>query len=384
MMAQSGFSADVVVVGGGIIGLSVAWSLRGQGASVLVLERGQVGGQATGAAAGMLAPLAEAKVAGPFVTLGLASLRRYPAFIEALREETSMDAELTGPGMLRTANGEAEAAALNREFVWQQALDLPMEWLSGAEVRKLEPSLTANIEAAILSPVEKHVEPSRLARALALANVRRGVRILEGTPVSGFAKTSKKVTGVHTPGGILSCGHVVIAGGAWTETIGSWLEVDLPIFPVRGQILALSCLPPPLRHTLYAHTGYLVPKADGRLVVGATEDRAGFDARPTAQGINSMLTFAVQQIPSLGEAPFESAWAGLRPASEDRLPILGPLPGWENAHVATGHYRNGILLAPITGEILAQELLHDSPHPLLSSFRADRFIPADTDREDPQ
>ena len=376
MASKGGLSADVVVVGGGVIGLSVAWHLRREGASVILLEGGQVGGQATGAAAGMLAPLAEAKEAGPFVTLGLASLRRYPEFVDALREETGMDAELTGPGMLRTATGEDELEALSREFAWQRALDLPIEWLSGAEVHMREPALSANIEAAVLSTFEKNVEPRRLARALALANVRRKVSILEGTPVFGFEKAGARVTGVHTPGGILSCGQVVIAGGAWTKTIGSWLEANLPIFPVRGQILALSCLPPPLKHTLYTRAGYLVPKADGRVVVGATEDSAGFDARPTAQGMARLLNFAVQQIPSLATAPFENAWAGLRPACVDELPILGPLPGWENAYVATGHFRNGILLAPITGEILAQSLLHDCPHPLLPTFRACRFSSA--------
>lgn len=373
MAEQSRLSADVVVVGGGIIGISVAWRLRGEGASVLLLERGQVGGQATGAAAGMLAPLAEAAEDGPFVALGLASLQRYPEFVETLRAETGLDAELIGPGTLRTAATEAEAEALRRDFTWQRALGLPIEWLTGAETRRLEPALAAHIEAGVLSTDEKHVEPRRLARALALANSRRGVRLLEGTPVSGFEQSGTRVTGVHTPEGLLSCGQVVIAGGAWTETIGSWLGICLPVFPVRGQILALSCMPPPMRHTLYTHSGYLVPKADGRVVVGATEDRAGFDARPTAQGMARLLTFATRQVPALAQAPFESAWAGLRPASKDGLPILGAAPGWDNAYVATGHYRNGILLAPITGEILAREMLHDCPHPLLSAFRADRF-----------
>jgi glycine oxidase len=361
MAAQETLSADVVVIGGGVIGLSVAWYLRHEGASVIVLERGQVGGQASGAAAGMLAPLAEAKSTGPFVELGLASLQLYPAFVEALRDETGLDPELVGPGMLRIALSETD-----------------VEWLTGPEAHTLEPALTDSVRSAILSSREQHVEPRRLVRALALANGRRGVRIIEGAPVTGFLTDNAHVMGVQTPDNCFSCGHVVVAGGAWTEAIGSWLHAALPVFPIRGQILALACLPPPMTHTLYTHEGYLVPKTDGRVVVGATEDRAGFDARPTVRGVAFLLDAAARLMPSLAQAAFDSAWAGLRPASADGLPILGPLPGWENVHVAAGHFRNGILLAPITGEIVAQSVLNRAPHPLLAPFHADRFAPEES------
>ena len=380
MTAQNRLSCDVVVIGGGVIGLSVAWRLQQTGASVTLLERGQVGGQATGAAAGMLAPLAEAKGAGPFVELGLSSLQRYPAFVDALREETGLDPELIGPGMLRVAHTLSEVESLSQEFAWQRTAGLPMEWLESAETRALEPALSPDILAAVLSVRERNVEPRRLVRALAQACGRRGVRIMENTSVLGFTTGETRVTKVRTQAECISCGSIVVAGGAWSESIAGWLRVRLPVFPVRGQILALSCLPPPMRHTLYTHAGYLVPKADGRVVVGATEDSAGFETRPTAQGLLRLLTFAVQLLPALANAPFESAWAGLRPASADGFPILGCLPGWENAHVAAGHFRNGILLAPITGEILAQEILGGAAFPLPAAFRADRFL-HDDDRE---
>ena len=380
MTVQTRRVSDVVVVGGGVIGLSVAWALTQQGASVVVIERGQVGGQATGAAAGMLAPLAEAKGAGPFVALGLASLQRYPAFVNALREETGLDPELIGPGMLRMAHSECEEAALAQEFAWQRTQGLPIEWLSGAEARKLEPALRPDVRAAALSVREQNVEPRRLVCALAQSCGRRGVRILENAAVIGFTTVGVCVTEVQTVSERLTCGAVVVAGGAWTETIAGWLRAALPISPVRGQILALACLPPPIRHTLYTHAGYLVPKADGRIVVGATEDRAGFETRPTAQGLLRLLTIATTLLPALENAPFESAWAGLRPASADGLPVLGRLSGWENAHVAAGHFRNGILLAPITGEIMAQDVLGGPSHSLLPAFLPDRFM-HNNDRE---
>jgi glycine oxidase len=387
--------ADVVVVGGGIIGLSLAWQLAREGVSVVVLERGQIGGQATGAAAGMLAPLAEAREPSPFVALALASLHLYPGIAAALHEAIGLDVELRGPGMLRVALTDGEAEALRQEWAWQREAGLRMEWLTGQEARRLEPALAPEVRAAIFSPEERHVEPRRLVRAWGLAAAARGVRVREGTAATGFetrrggadrsapGSAANRVTAVLTGETRTPCGALVVAGGAWSGEVAGCLGARLPVFPVRGQILALACLPPPVRHTIYTHTGYLVPKADGRIVVGATEDRAGFDARPTASGMGRLLTMAPALAPALAEAPFESAWAGLRPATADRLPLLGPLPGWENVVLATGHYRNGILLAPITAERLAEYIVNGCGSgralvdPLLQPFLPDRFS-ADT------
>lgn len=367
-------SADVVLVGGGVIGLSLARALAAGGASVTVLERGLVGAQASGAAAGMLAPLAEARGPGPFVALGLESLRRWPEFAACLRDETGLDPELRGPGMLRVAFDEAEAAALRRAFNWQSASGLLVEWLDGDAARRLEPSLSPSVVAAVRSPEERHVEPPRLVAALAQSCARRGVQIRQNETVTGFATAGNHITNVLTLTEAFSCGVVVVAGGAWTGGIGRALNVFLPISPVRGQIMALHGLPPPVCHTIYGTLGYAVPKADGRVVIGATEEAAGFDTRPTAGGLAHLLETAVRLIPALAAAPFERVWAGLRPASRDGLPILGPLPGWENAHVAAGHGRNGILLAPVTAEILAAQILGRAPHPLAAPFGAARFL----------
>jgi glycine oxidase len=364
---------DFVVVGGGIIGLSIAWSIVKEGVTVTVLESGQLGGQATGAAAGMLAPLAEAREPGPFVTLGVESLRRYPGFAAELHEETGIDPELIGPGMLRVAMNDEEAYQISQEADWQQSLGIQSDCLSTKEARLLEPALAAEVRLAIRSPEERNVEPKRLMRALALACARRGVRIVEGEPVIDFARQGATVTDVLGVANSYTCGGVIIAGGAWSGMLGRRLDVTLPIAPVRGQILSLACLPPPIRHTIYGASGYLVPKADGRVVVGATEDEAGFDARPNAAGVGYLLNMAAILAPALRTATFDTAWAGLRPASADGMPILGRLPGWQNAFTACGHYRNGILLTPITGEIIAHEVLEEQPHPLTAAFRPDRF-----------
>src|SRR5262249_39061471 len=150
----------------------------------------------------------------------------------------------------------------------------------------------------------------------------------------------------------IACEHLVVAGGAWSREIGKMLSADLPIRPVKGQIVSLRQMPPPIHHTIYSHHGYLVPRGDGRIIVGATAEEAGFDTRPTVGGIRTLCDSAVNLVPALENAPFDSVWAGLRPAAPDGLPVLGLLPGWTNVHAATGHFRNGILLAPITGEII--------------------------------
>ncbi|HLJ56496.1 MAG TPA: glycine oxidase ThiO [Chthonomonadaceae bacterium] len=365
--------SDVVVVGGGIIGLSVAWALAKEGATVTVLEAGQIGGQATGAAAGMLAPLAEAHEPGPFLSLALESLKMYTPFAAELHEESGVDPELIGPGLLRIAAADEDAYQLGQDWEWQQRLGLELDLLTAKEARLLEPALALDVRLAVRSPEERNVEPRRLVRALALACARRGVRIAEGEPVIDFEGEGARIVAALTPGGPVFGDGIVVAGGAWSDLLARRLEVKLPVTPVRGQILSLACLPPPIRHTVYGATGYLVPKSDGRVIVGATEDEAGFDARPTAGGIGRLLAIAPTIVPALEGAVFDSAWAGLRPATPDGLPILGRLGRWANVFAACGHFRNGILLTPITAEIVATEVLGSKPHPLSEAFRPDRF-----------
>jgi len=366
-------SSDIVVVGGGIIGISVAWHLAREGASVKVIERGLVGGGASGAAAGMLAPLAEAPRPGPFVELGLASLKKYPEFIDRLKEEAGLDPSCGGSGLLRVALDEEGAAAICTASEWQEAAGFRVERLTSSEARTVEPELTETVVAAVLSQDEQQFDPRVLTKALAVACERRGVEIVEDTPVIGFEREDDHVRAVVTSEQSILCGNVVIAGGAWSEEIGRQLGAALPVFPVRGQIMALRADPPPIRHTIYAHHGYLVPRGDGRIIVGATAENAGFDSRATAFGLSWLLETAQRLVPRLSGATFDSVWAGLRPATSDGLPILGRLPGLENGYAATGHFRNGILLAPITGELIANLILQNEHPDLLRHFKAERF-----------
>ena len=355
--------SDVVVIGGGVVGLSIAYALAKEQASVTVLDAGAPG-QASAAAAGMLAPLAEAGREGPFVPLAVESLRLWPLFVDQLREESHSALCIAGPGMLRVARTQAEDAALCAALAWQRSFGLPLHRLNAAEIHALEPALGPSICGGVLSPLERHIEPRLLLQALEQACLRRGVVIQSGAEVIDFKTGAGCVQAVQTEKTRISGGAYVITSGAWSKSLGLALGFNFPVHPLRGQMLALGPLHPvPFRHTLYTHGGYLVPRTDGRVIAGATEERTGFDARTTDAGIGSLAAMAAAMVPRLSAAPQHSIWAGLRPVSADGLPLLGRLSGWDNVHVAAGHGRNGILLTPLTGRLMAAHLLQDAALP---------------------
>ena len=367
-------ASDFLILGGGVIGLSVAYHLSRQGASVTVLDANEPG-QASSAAAGMLAPLAEASEPGPFLDLALDSLRRYPAFVAALRDAGGDDLNLQGPGMLRVARTEAEDAALCRALSWQPPLGLPLHRLTGTEARCLEPGLGREVQAALLSPQEKHIEPRLLLAALTVACRAQGVEMIAHSPATGLEISVGRVHAVLSGTARHTSGTLVLAAGAWSRALGQQLDFDIPVAPLRGQILALGPQSPaPFAHTLYTHGAYLVPRADGRIVAGATEEWAGFTVATDDASTAGLRAEASSLVPALADWPLQSAWAGLRPVSADGLPLLGCVPGWDNVHVATGHGRNGILLTPITGALMAAHLLHDAPLP--AAFDPARFSEA--------
>ncbi len=365
--------SDVVIVGGGIIGLSCADALARQGVIVTVVDAKKPG-QASWAAAGMLAPLAESGSPGPFLDLGVQSLRRWPEFAAHLQESSGIAVPIVGPGILRVARTEDEEQALCRAWGWQEATGLPLERLDGARLHSLEPGLSQDIHMAVLSSSEQHVEPRLVLQALEGACLKRGVR-RTAQEVIGFRQSGDQIQYVITPAGDIPCGQVLIAGGAWSNTIGAYLGSSLPVAPLRGQILALGpCMPSSLQHTIYTHDAYLVPRQDGRIVVGATEEQVGFETQTTARGINGLLSAAQEIYPALANLSLDSTWTGLRPVSPDGLPILGRIPGWANAHIAAGHGRNGILLTPVTADLIAAAILEDSSLP--SAFHPTRFLGA--------
>lgn len=363
---------DVLIVGGGIIGLGLAYELARRGQRVTVLEQGEWGGQASSAAAGMLAPLKEFSRPGPLLDLGMASLAAYPEWAAGLKEETGIDVQLVQRGVLTVAMDEREAELLKERHQWQRAAGYDVQWLEGQSVREREPVLSEKAAAALYSPAEGHVNNRLLLTALVTACRKRGVRLVPGTVVTGLNTENNRVRGVETSAGTVWADATVIASGAWSGLMARWLGLSVPIRPVRGQVAAVSSQGILLSHVVFGFGGYLVPKRDGRIVLGATEDESGYCRDVTLGGLASVLSGALPYVPALHDAPFLEAWAGLRPATADGLPVLGPVPGWDGVAISSGHFRNGILLAPVTARLMADWLTGGTLAPL-APFLPERF-----------
>jgi len=362
---------DVVIVGGGVIGCAIAYYLAQVGARVAVLERGEVGGEASGAAAGILAALDEALEPGPLLSLCLASLGLYPSLANQLRDETGIDIEYLRSGILRVALTDEDAGWL-RDLLDRQRAQGLLEWVEPEVLGRLEPRLAA-ARGGVYFPHLHQVNAHRLTQALAQAAVGRGAVLRQGVAATGFLATGSRVTGLRTSEGRMAADHVVLAAGSWTAALGRQLGVSLPVRPVRGQMLAFPNFTPPLRHILWGENGYLVPKANGFLFAGATVEEVGFRKRTTVRALAGLRRMAKTLVPSLAYAEVASSWAGLRPGSPDGLPLLGPLPGWQGASVASGHFRKGILLAPITGRLMAQLVTDGKTEMPLEPFSPARF-----------
>ncbi len=348
-----GRNPDAIVVGGGVIGASVAFHLAREGIDVLLLEREALGSGASGAAAGMLTPSGEASDRGPFFHWALRSLRRFPALCAELLERSGVDPEFVRSGTLHLALDEPEARSLRERIARLGEAD--MVWLEAEAARQAEPQIAPDCVGAVWSPEDGHVRSPLLARAYAAAAQQLGARIETGVEVVGLLRDGDRVTGVATASARHAAPRVVLCAGAWSGLRGAWGEdlPTLPVSPVRGQILSLESPPRPLSTIVWGLGGYVVPKRDGSVVVGATEEEAGFDVRVTGDGLRRMLDLGPRLVPALADCTFHSAWAGLRPRAAGGLPLIGPLPGVEGLAVATGHFRNGVLLSPITGELVA-------------------------------
>ncbi|MEI8104899.1 MAG: glycine oxidase ThiO [Actinomycetes bacterium] len=343
-------SCDAVFVGGGPIGLASAWRAGQRGLDVLVLERDHAGAGAADVAAGWLAPITETHFDEHDDQLQrrLEACAAYPGFVAELAQETAVDPGYHPCGTLAVALDRDDVESLRREYDFLRALDLDVEWLLPSEARALEPALSPRVAGALHAPSEAAVDPRRLCRALAAAV---GDRLVEGAAVTDLLRDGDRVTGVRTAVG--DCVHadtVVVTTGAWS---GSWLPPELapPVRPVKGQVLVLGGAEPCTR-ALRTSGIYIVPRGDGRLVLGATVEERGFDTTVTAGGVHELLREAYRVLPEIAELELLEARASLRPGSPDNSPIIGPgpVPGLV---YATGHYRNGILLTPTTADEVA-------------------------------
>jgi len=378
---------DVAIVGAGIIGAVVAWELARAGLRVALLDRQQPGMEASWAAAGMLAPGAETPDSVPVAPLGRASLALYPEFVAAVEADSGAKVEYTPGDALQFFFGDAAARESAEYLRLHHSLGLAGEEISWADAVRMEPALAVGREAIsnlkseisegqLRVPVllrmksEARVNPRALMAAVLAAAQKRGVDVRAGVAVTDVLIEQGRVRGVKTEAGEIAAPRVVVAAGCWSGALAG-LARYAPTRPVRGQMIALVCERVTLRHVLRSHSGYIVPRADGRLICGSTaEPEAGFEKRVTPEGQQKILAAVTELVPALADAQVVETWSGLRPDTPDHLPSLGPTDV-EGLLMATGHYRNGILLSAITARLLREWVVEGKT----KSFATEPFSP---------
>jgi glycine oxidase len=362
-----------------VIGLGIAWRLAQAGCRVAVYDKGDAGHGASWAAAGMLAAAVEAEPGEePLLPLTLESQRLWPDFARELEAATGISVEYRDEGTLVVALNRDDAETLRHSFEFQKGLGLDLEWLNAAEARRREPHLKPGIAAAVYSRNDHQVENRALARALIAACRAVGVDIREHCAVHAVDIAGGRARGVETAKGRVDAECVVLAAGAWSREVGGIpASHQPPVRPIKGQMLALQMDPaaPLLSHVVWLPNGYLVPRLDGRLVVGATVEERGFDPNLTAGGLLTLLDAAWRAVPAIEELPIAEMWVGFRPGSRDDAPMLGP-SGIDGLVIATGHHRNGILLTPVSAAVVSAYILSGRLPEMALPFDPQRFAPA--------
>lgn len=374
---------DVAVVGAGVIGLACAWRAAEAGLSTVVLDRDRPGAGASGVAAGMLAPVTEASWGEEtLLELNLEAAGRWPAFDAELRARAQASAGYEPRGALVVAVDRDDVEELRRLHRLQRSLGLEVEWLTRGDCRRLEPGLAPGITGGIRAPQDHQVEPRALIRALAGALERAGGKLATGADVVEVEVHGGRATAVVTARGRIEAGHVVVAAGCWSAAIGGLDPADVPpVRPVKGQILRLGGGRSPLAaHAIHTPRCYVVPRASGEVVVGATVEERGFDTAVTAGGIHRLLEAAWEVLPEVGELELWETSARLRPGTPDNLPVVG-VGAVEGLVWATGHYRNGILLAPLTADAVLAAITDGQAAPLGEAVAPSRFAAPDASRD---
>ncbi|MCZ6678679.1 MAG: glycine oxidase ThiO [Candidatus Poribacteria bacterium] len=365
----------IIIIGGGVIGLGIGWQLAKAGCTVSIYERDQAGRAASWAAAGMLSPLAEVNLnEGDLRQIGLTSSQMYPKWVQELESDSGMSVELRTEGTLIIALDRDDMEELQHLYELQQMLNLPVEWLTGAEAREVESSLSPRVTAAISCDADFQVDNRLMAQALTHAFQKLGGMLHEENPVEKIEIQDEAAAGVWVNGTQVEADVVVLSAGCWSPLIPGLPEaIRPPVRPVKGQMLALQMDQPPIiQKVIHAPDTYLVPKNDGRLLVGATSEEQGFDTQLTAGGMFELLRGAWEALPGIYDFPIVETWVGLRPGSRDNAPILGKT-AIENLIMATGHYRKGILLAPVTAREIASLILTGETSEIIEPFQLSRF-----------
>jgi glycine oxidase len=379
---------DVLIIGGGVIGLTAAYFLAREQVQLEVVDQGDFGKEASWAGAGIIPPGDPSHARDPFDQLRAHSSVLFPRLSAELREQTGIDNGYRRSGGLvfyddpasgSRANSRSQTGVWEREGCLEQ--DPHREWRSegvrseevqGAVLRRLEPALEPELTAAYFLPELAQVRNPRHLQALLSYCQGRGVRLRAGCPVLAFERQGNRITAAHTSAGSLPAERFLLTAGAWTSGLLEPLGWRPGIRPVRGQIALLHTGAPLFHRILLRGKRYLVPRPDGRVLIGSTEEDAGFDKRTTAEAIQGLLAFAISMVPSLASAHPERSWAGLRPGSPDGLPYIGPVPGIDNLFIAAGHFRAGIQLSPATGLVLKELFLGQPLTVPLDAFRLDR------------
>lgn len=360
----------IVIVGGGVIGCAIAYYLGLRGFKATVVERRDVGCEASGAAAGGLWPQAESSRAGAFLDLCLAG----NGMFSELSRELEPDIEFRESGLLHIIQDEEDLREAEHLMKWQKERGLRVEQLSASETRKLEPSLSEDMMGSLYFPDDNHVNPLNLTRAFAQGARKRGAEISTGVSVEGIKTVSGRVSSLVTDRGEIGADIIINAAGAWASHVGRMVDVEVPVEPVRGQIILSEPLPRLFRMCIVTKQVYLIQKPRGNIVVGSTREFVGYDKRVTTDAIGRLQEGAVKIIPRLRNASFIRTWAGLRPYTPDETPILGPADGPDGFLLATGHFRNGILLSAITGKLISELLVDGITSVPLEAYRLSRFM----------
>jgi glycine oxidase len=380
LLNTSSRSSRVVIVGGGVIGLSIAWRLARESANhrILLLDAHRAGEGTSRVSAGMIAPIAEAGFEDPnFIRFARASRERYRSFVADVSTDADSPVALGEEGSIIVAIHRDDVEAMRRVYEHRRHAGLPVEWLTGTEAREIEPTLTPRVSAAMWIPHDGQVNPRVLLPALVRACVRRGVEVREDARVGRIVIDNDGVAGVEVNGESVDAGVIVLCAGAWSGTIGGMPEDVIPqVRPIRGQILRLKRTADfAMKRVVRGPRAYLLPKDDGTVVVGATQEEAGFDATPTAGGVKSILENAWEMVPSIYDLPIERIEVGLRPGTRDHLPLIGPTR-IRGLIMATGHFRHGILFAPTTADAVCRGILTGDFGDDVAAFAPDRFATA--------
>ncbi|PZX05570.1 glycine oxidase [Psychrobacillus insolitus] len=365
---------DAIVVGGGVIGGAIAYNLAKRGGKVLLLEKDRLASKSSGAAAGMLGAQSEMDGDGPLFQLARKSRAMFPKIAEEIKENSGIDIGLINKGMLKVALTEQEQQEYKRIMAIQNQSGEQADWFTGEELRRKEPALSDAIKGAMYIEKDGQVEADQLTLGFLKSAAASGVVIKEYVEVYDFQLSKGKVEGVVTNQGIFTSENVIVAGGAWSQKLLLETGLQLDTYPVKGECFSVVTHRQMLSTTIFSHGYYLVPKKGGRIVVGATVMPRTFNQKVSLNGISILLEQAKNLMPSIVEAEWERAWAGIRPQTIDGLPYLGEHPAYKGLYIATGHFRNGILLSPITGVVIADLIEGKPTSENLEPFRVDRLV----------